>query len=73
MLAVQALVDAGDEVVAVTPVWPNLTAQPLIMGAARCVSLARRRRLDARPAGIARRHHRGYPAAGVNAPNNPTG
>jgi aspartate/methionine/tyrosine aminotransferase len=33
MLAVQALVNAGDEVVAVTPVWPNLTAQPLIMGA----------------------------------------
>jgi aspartate/methionine/tyrosine aminotransferase len=33
MLAMQALVDAGDEVVAVTPVWPNLTAQPLIMGA----------------------------------------
>jgi len=33
MLAVQALVSAGDEVVAVTPVWPNLTAQPLIMGA----------------------------------------
>jgi DNA-binding transcriptional MocR family regulator len=33
MLAVQALVDAGDEVVAVTPVWPNLTAQPQIMGA----------------------------------------
>jgi aspartate/methionine/tyrosine aminotransferase len=33
MLAVQALVNAGDEVVAVTPVWPNLTAQPVIMGA----------------------------------------
>ncbi|WP_062366430.1 pyridoxal phosphate-dependent aminotransferase [Variovorax paradoxus] len=33
MLAVQALVDAGDEVVAVTPVWPNLTAQPAILGA----------------------------------------
>src|SRR3569832_1652949 len=33
MLAVQALVDAGDDVVAVTPVWPNLVAQPLIMGA----------------------------------------
>jgi len=33
MLAVQALVDAGDEVVAVTPVWPNLTAQAVIMGA----------------------------------------
>ncbi|MFN3571578.1 MAG: aminotransferase class I/II-fold pyridoxal phosphate-dependent enzyme, partial [Polaromonas sp.] len=40
MLAVQAVVDAGDEVVAVTPVWPNLTAQPAIMGArVRCVSL----------------------------------
>lgn len=40
MLAAQALVDAGDEVVAVTPVWPNLTAQPAIMGArVQCVSL----------------------------------
>src|SRR5688500_11616310 len=40
MLAMQMLVDAGDDVVAVTPVWPNLTAQPLIMGAAlRRVSL----------------------------------
>ena len=40
MLAVQAVVDAGDEVVAVTPVWPNLTAQPAIMGAVvKCVSL----------------------------------
>ena len=40
MLAVQALVDAGDEVVAVTPVWPNLTAQPAILGAeVRCVPL----------------------------------
>ncbi|MBX3653436.1 MAG: pyridoxal phosphate-dependent aminotransferase [Ramlibacter sp.] len=40
MLAMQALIDAGDEVVAVTPVWPNLTAQPRIMGAAlRCVPL----------------------------------
>ena len=33
MLAMQALVGAGDEVVAVVPVWPNLTAQPLILGA----------------------------------------
>jgi aspartate/methionine/tyrosine aminotransferase len=41
MLACQTLLDAGDEVVAVTPVWPNLTAQPLIMGGKlRCVSLA---------------------------------
>ncbi len=33
MLAAQALIDTGDEVVAVTPVWPNLTAQALVMGA----------------------------------------
>ncbi|MFN5348016.1 MAG: pyridoxal phosphate-dependent aminotransferase [Polaromonas sp.] len=40
MLAVQALVSSGDEVVVVTPVWPNLTAQPAIMGAVvRSVSL----------------------------------
>jgi aspartate/methionine/tyrosine aminotransferase len=40
MLACETLLDAGDEVVAVTPVWPNLTAQPRIMGAqVNCVSL----------------------------------
>ena len=33
MLAIQALVGPGDEVAAIVPVWPNLTAQPLIMGA----------------------------------------
>jgi len=33
MLAMQALVDAGDEVLVLTPVWPNLTAQPQILGA----------------------------------------
>ncbi len=33
MLASQALVEPGDEVVVVTPAWPNLVAQPLIMGA----------------------------------------
>jgi len=33
MLAMQALVDAGDEVLVITPVWPNLTAQPQILGA----------------------------------------
>jgi aspartate/methionine/tyrosine aminotransferase len=32
MLAAQLLVDAGDQVVAVTPVWPNLTQQCTIMG-----------------------------------------
>ncbi len=33
MLACQMLIDAGDEVVVITPVWPNLTAQPAVMGA----------------------------------------
>ena len=33
MLAMQALVEAGDEVLVITPVWPNLTAQPQILGA----------------------------------------
>jgi len=75
MLAVQALVDAGDEVVAVTPVWPNLTAQPLIMGARlRCVSLrpvAGQWQLD-----MAELLEAITPKTKlliVNAPNNPTG
>ena len=33
MLATQMLAGQGDDVVAVVPVWPNLTAQPAIMGA----------------------------------------
>ena len=33
MLAMQALAGPGDEVVAVVPIWPNLTAQPVILGA----------------------------------------
>jgi aspartate/methionine/tyrosine aminotransferase len=32
MLASQALVESGDEVVVVTPAWPNLVAQPQILG-----------------------------------------
>jgi len=75
MLAVQQLVDAGDEVVAITPVWPNLTAQPAIMGATvRQVPLVARDGqwtldLDAVRAAVT-------PATRllvVNAPNNPTG
>ena len=75
MIAQQALVDAGDEVVAVVPVWPNLVAQPAIMGArVRCVSLHPRNGawmldLDELLAAIT-------PATKVlivNAPNNPTG
>jgi aspartate/methionine/tyrosine aminotransferase len=75
MLACQAVVDAGDEVVAVTPVWPNLPAQALIMGARlKRVSLTPRQgawTLDLQKllAAIT-------PATRlliVNAPNNPTG
>ena len=75
MLAVQALVDAGDEVVAVTPVWPNLTAQPLIMG-------ARLKRVSLKPSGgawtldLQALLDAITPSTRlliVNAPNNPTG
>ncbi|MEO5738505.1 MAG: pyridoxal phosphate-dependent aminotransferase [Variovorax sp.] len=75
MLAVQALVDAGDEVVAVTPVWPNLTAQPAILGATvRCVPLVARGGewaldLDALRTAVTA----GTRLLIVNAPNNPTG
>lgn len=75
MLAIQALVDAGDEVVAITPVWPNLTAQPVILGARlRCVSL---RPVDgAWTLDMAALLATVTPATKVliiNAPNNPTG
>jgi aspartate/methionine/tyrosine aminotransferase len=76
MVACQALIDAGDEVVAVTPVWPNLTAQPAVMGGVvKAVPLvpdalgAWRLDLNALVAAIT-------PATKlliVNAPNNPTG
>ncbi|MGI9215572.1 MAG: pyridoxal phosphate-dependent aminotransferase [Hydrogenophaga sp.] len=76
MLASQTLVEAGDEVVVVTPAWPNLVAQPQIMGArVRTVPLtvaasgAWVLELPALLAAIT-------PATRmlvVNAPNNPTG
>ena len=80
MLASQALVEAGDEVVVVTPAWPNLVAQPQIMGArVRTVPLtvvadgphtgAWALDLEALLAAVT-------PATKlliVNAPNNPTG
>ena len=75
MLAVQALVDAGDEVVAVTPVWPNLVAQPQIMGAKlHTVSLhpqAGRWTLDLDE--LLRAITPTTRLLIVNAPNNPTG
>jgi aspartate/methionine/tyrosine aminotransferase len=33
MLSAQALMSPGDKVVAITPVWPNIVAQPEILGA----------------------------------------
>jgi aspartate/methionine/tyrosine aminotransferase len=74
-LVAQSLFDPGDRVAIVTPVWPNVTAQPRIMGAevirvplacsAGRWSLDLERLLDASPAGTR--------AVIVNSPNNPTG
>jgi len=75
MLAMQALAGAGDEVVAVVPVWPNLTSQPVILG-------ARVTRVPLRPQGGAWKLDLEALLAAVtpqskvllvNAPNNPTG
>jgi aspartate/methionine/tyrosine aminotransferase len=75
MLAVQMLVEAGDDVVAVTPVWPNLTAQPLIMG-------ARLKRVSLKPAAgawtldlqaLLDAVTADTRLLVINAPNNPTG
>ncbi len=75
MIAMQALAGAGDEVVVVVPVWPNLTAQPAILGA-RVVRVALHPRagawtldLDELLAAVTP-HTR---VLLVNAPNNPTG
>ncbi|MBI5257362.1 MAG: pyridoxal phosphate-dependent aminotransferase [Burkholderiales bacterium] len=76
MVAMQLLVDAGDEVVVVTPVWPNLPAQPSVLGArVRRVPLAP----DARGAWRLDLQHLLDTVTPqtrvllVNAPNNPTG
>jgi aspartate/methionine/tyrosine aminotransferase len=75
MLAMQTLVGARDEVVAVVPVWPNLTAQPEILG-------AHVTRVPLRPVAGAWQLDLAELLAAVtpdtrvllvNAPNNPTG
>jgi aspartate/methionine/tyrosine aminotransferase len=76
MLATQLLAGAGDDVVAVVPVWPNLTQQPTMMG-------ARVRRVALAPdaAGMWRLDVQSLIEAItvqtkvvlVNSPNNPTG
>jgi aspartate/methionine/tyrosine aminotransferase len=76
MTAMQMLVDPGDEVVVVVPVWPNLPAQPRILGG-RVIPVALAPdaqgawRLD-----LQRLLDAVTPATRVlllNAPNNPTG
>ena len=75
MIAMQALAGPGDEVVVVVPVWPNLPAQPTILGAdVRRFALqaqggAWRLDLAALLATVTERTK----VLLVNAPNNPTG
>ncbi len=75
MLTMQLLVGAGDEVVAVTPVWPNLTAQPAILGAhvvrfsLRADGGTWRLDLDALRQAVTSKTR----VLLVNSPNNPTG
>ena len=74
-LVAQSLFEPDDRVAIVTPVWPNVTSQPRIMGAevvrvplachAGRWTLDLQRLLDAAPAGTR--------AVIVNSPNNPTG
>jgi aspartate/methionine/tyrosine aminotransferase len=76
MLANQLLAGAGDEVVAVVPVWPNLTQQPTMMGArVKRVALAPNAagvwQLDVQSLIEAIGHQ--TKVVLVNSPNNPTG
>ena len=75
MLAMELLAGGGDEVVAVVPVWPNLTAQPVILGA-RVTRVPLRPKnglwqldMDELLAAVTPRTR----VLLVNAPNNPTG
>jgi aspartate/methionine/tyrosine aminotransferase len=75
MLAMQMLAGPGDEVVAVTPVWPNLTAQPVILGA-QVTRLALKPKEGAWGLDLGTLVAAVTPATRVllvNAPNNPTG
>jgi aspartate/methionine/tyrosine aminotransferase len=75
MLAVEALVEPGDRVVVVTPLWPNLVEIPKILSArVHCVPLdfgARGWTLDAER--LLAALVPGTRALLVNSPNNPTG
>jgi aspartate/methionine/tyrosine aminotransferase len=75
MLTTQLLVSAGDRVVAVTPLWPNLVEIPKVLGAeVECVPLefgvdGWTLDLDRLLAALAP----GTRALYINSPNNPTG
>ncbi len=74
-IAMQALLAPGDELVALVPVWPNLTAQPAILGARveRVPLVVRgaawRLDLDRLLSAVTARTR----VLLINAPNNPTG
>jgi aspartate/methionine/tyrosine aminotransferase len=75
MLSIEALIDPGDRVVCVTPLWPNLTETPKILGAEvirvalefgkKGWNLDLQRLLGALVPGTR--------AVMINSPNNPTG
>jgi aspartate/methionine/tyrosine aminotransferase len=75
MIGMQAVVNAGDRVVAVTPVWPNLVGIPTILGAE-----VVRVPLTLHPQGfrldldqLLAAARPGTKALIINSPNNPTG
>ena len=71
----QALIDPGDRVVIVTPVWPNLTSMPRIMSA-EVVRVALECRHGAWSLDLQRLLDAATPGTRlvlVNSPNNPTG
>ncbi len=75
MLAFQSIVDNGDAVVAITPIWPNLVEMPKVLGArVHRISLdftVDGWRLDLGKLIDALRP--GIKALMINSPNNPTG
>jgi aspartate/methionine/tyrosine aminotransferase len=75
MLATQAIVSAGDEVVCLTPVWPNLPQQALIMGA-KVLAVPLQSTSDGWKLNLDKAFKAITPQTRlllVNAPNNPTG
>ena len=73
MVAMQALVDSSDEVVAVVPVWPNLTAQPARSRRAWVIAAAVEQAWSLDLIGLLSAVTPATRVLIVNAPNNPTG